>query len=234
MAGKFYGVHKGKEGNKIYTTWAEAEANVKGIKGVTYKSFPTLKEAEDFINGGGVYKKLDTLKESNNVIKKDTNKEIEQETEKEYVRENTEDNNSNEYKAYVDGSFKEGRKCYGYGLVILKGDTLIYSEKGAEALEEYVTMRNVAGEVKGAMKAMDYALNNKIDLLHIYYDYMGVECWAKGTWKRNNVLTRSYYNYYNGEIKNRVQIQFHKVRGHSGDKFNDLADKLAKEAVDEF
>ena len=33
------------------------------------------------------------------------------------------------------------------------------------------------------------------------------------------------------DIKKYVDIKFVKVKGHSGDKYNDLADKLAKEAL---
>ena len=28
-----------------------------------------------------------------------------------------------------------------------------------------------------------------------------------------------------------IKIKFKKIKGHSGDKFNDMADKLAKEAL---
>lgn len=33
------------------------------------------------------------------------------------------------------------------------------------------------------------------------------------------------------EASKTVKISFHKVKGHSGDKYNDLADSLAKQAV---
>ena len=43
--------------------------------------------------------------------------------------------------------------------------------------------------------------------------------------ERHNSL-QSYYN----KIKAKVNVQFEKVKGHSGDKYNDMADMLAKKA----
>ena len=46
-------------------------------------------------------------------------------------------------------------------------------------------MRNVAGEVLGSMAAIEKAVELGLEELSIYYDYMGIEMWAKGLWKRN-------------------------------------------------
>lgn len=51
---KFYAVAKGLKPG-IYTTWAETEPLVRGYVGAMYKSFPTLKEAEEWM-GDPVYK----------------------------------------------------------------------------------------------------------------------------------------------------------------------------------
>ena len=45
---KFYAVKVGKIPG-IYSTWNECEAQVKGVSGAKYKSFATLKEAEEFL-----------------------------------------------------------------------------------------------------------------------------------------------------------------------------------------
>ena len=56
-------------------------------------------------------------------------------------------------------------------------------------------MRNVAGEVLGSMAAIEKAVELGLEELSIYYDYMGIEMWAKGLWKRNKKGTIAYYDY---------------------------------------
>ena len=46
-------------------------------------------------------------------------------------------------------------------------------------------MRNVSGEILGAMAAVERAIELKLPEVTIYYDYMGIEMWAEGAWKRN-------------------------------------------------
>ena len=49
-------------------------------------------------------------------------------------------------------------------------------------------------------------------------------------WKTNKSGTIAYKEYFDS-IKDSVNVRFHKVKGHSGDKYNDMADELAKEAL---
>ena len=49
---KFYAVIGGREGTTIYSSWDACKAQVIGVKGVIYKGFPTLEEAEIFLSGG--------------------------------------------------------------------------------------------------------------------------------------------------------------------------------------
>ena len=91
-------------------------------------------------------------------------------------------------------------------------------------------MRNVAGEIKGAEAAMQYALDHGIREIAIYHDYEGIAKWCLGEWKTNNAGTKAYKAFHN-KAKSRVKIRFVKVAGHSGNKYNDMADKLAKEAL---
>lgn len=49
LSAKFYAVQEGRHSG-IYTTWEEAEKQVKGFSGAVYKSFKTYIEAEEFLN----------------------------------------------------------------------------------------------------------------------------------------------------------------------------------------
>lgn len=137
---------------------------------------------------------------------------------------------------YVDGSFNASTQTYGGGVVIvcpgLDVDPVLLSKTGTE--EAYTSMRNVAGELLATM----YAFVNINQLIEsspnvdfkvtIYYDYAGIECWFKGLWRANNPLTREYAT-CQSQLK--FTPQFRKVKAHSGNEYNEMADQLAKKAV---
>jgi ribonuclease HI len=136
--------------------------------------------------------------------------------------------NSVKAVAYVDGSYNIATKEFGYGVIMFHNGKEIHLSD-AFSDEEMAAMRNVAGEIYGSMAAMEYAIKNNISNLTIYYDYMGISKWCTGEWKTNKKGTILYRKYYE-QAKKKVNISFEKVKGHSGDKYNDLADSLAKKA----
>ena len=131
--------------------------------------------------------------------------------------------------AFVDGSYNIATKVYGYGgFLMADGKKEVLQGSGSE--EEMACMRNVAGEVLGSMAAIEKAVELGLAELTIYYDYMGIEMWATGVWKRNKKGTIAYYDYIQS-IKDKITLHFVKVKGHSGVEGNEEADRLAKEAV---
>lgn len=131
--------------------------------------------------------------------------------------------------AYTDGSYNIYDKRFAYGIVMFaRGEKLTFSE--AFTNPALASMRNVAGEIMGARRAMEYCIENGYTSLEILYDYEGVEKWCTGVWKTTKEGTAEYCRYYNS-IKEKLRVVFTKVKGHSGNKFNDEADRLAKDAL---
>lgn len=200
MAKYYYAVRKGRNIG-IYDSWAECEENVKGYSGAEYKKFSSYEEALNFI---------------------EDNKDEKIVSDEESLRED-------EAIAYVDGSFNLSDFTYSYGIVFITSKNKEFYN-GKDKDEELALMRNVSGEVKGAMEAMKLALEKGIRTLYLYYDYAGIENWAKGIWKTNKSGTTRYKEFYDS-IKDKLDVKFVKVKSHSGVKYNEEADKLAKKAL---
>ena len=91
-------------------------------------------------------------------------------------------------------------------------------------------MHNVAGEIMGALTVIEYCLEKGIPALEIHHDYEGVAKWAQGQWKANRPGTIAYAAACR-KAREKLKLGFVKVKGHSGDTYNDLADRLAKQAL---
>lgn len=131
--------------------------------------------------------------------------------------------------AYVDGSYNVETGEYSCGVVFFfGGEELHLSRKGDN--EEMAAMRNVAGEIMGARMAMEEALRQGAMRLTIVHDYQGVASWCTGEWKANKEGTKAYKTFFDS-LQGVLTVQFRKVKGHSGDAYNDLADKLAKSVI---
>ena len=132
-------------------------------------------------------------------------------------------------KAYVDGSFNVKTGVFACGVVmIINGEEITFNQAYDDS--ELAKMRNVAGEICGSILAMRYCIKNSINALSLYYDYEGIEKWCTGEWKTNKPGTIRYKEFYDS-IKSDLKVTFCKVKGHSGNKYNDMADALAKDAA---
>lgn len=201
---KVYAVRKGLE-TGLFQTWAQCQKQVIGFSGAEYKSFKTLKEAEDYLAGAS------SQEEAQVFLTDDSNP------------------STDTIVAYVDGSYDVKTHQYGSGVVILwKREKMTFSFKGDTP--ELADMRNVAGEIIGAQKAMEFAIENKAEKVVIYYDYEGIEKWCTGAWRAKKEGTQMYARAYK-EMAEKIKIEFVKVRAHTGDKYNEEADILAKSAI---
>ena len=183
-------------------------------KGIKTGIFMTWDECRQYVEGfsGAQYKSFTSRKEAEEFLKE----------KKSEVQENTP-------YAFVDGSYNPVAGVYGYGgFLVAEGKKYILSGSGSD--EEMSSMRNVAGEVLGSMAAIERAIELGLDSLTVYYDYMGIEMWATGAWKRNKSGTIAYHDYVQS-VKDVIKLTFVKVKAHSNIDGNEEADRLAKAAV---
>lgn len=206
--GKFYAVKNGKNPG-IYTSWEKCREQVEGFSGAEYKSFAKKSEAQEYL--GIAKKKKPAPPEPNTREGHPAPQEIE---------------STCAAAVYVDGSYSVSTGEYAFGAVFfIDGKMYTFSHKYPN--DELAKMRNVAGELAGASFAMKYAYKLGLDSLEIFYDYAGIECWATGKWKVNLAGTRDYVLLYR-KLSPQLRVKFSKVKGHSGDLYNDFADRLAK------
>ena len=200
---KVYAVRKGKKTGLFYS-WVECEAAVSGYSGAEYKGFTTEEEANAYLG-------------------------VEQEIVENY---NNDEITDNKLIAYVDGSFDESLGKYAFGCIIITPNGETIKEFGNGDNPESLAIRNVAGEMLGAMFAVKWAVKNGYDNIELNYDYEGIEKWAVGEWKAKNTLTQKYAAFMK-EQQSIIRINFQKVKAHSGDFYNEEVDQLAKKALTE-
>lgn len=201
--GKFYAVRKGRRPG-IYATWAACQEQVLKFPQAEFKSFASKSAAEAFLT------QTNQLGQVN-------------------VKPTTSQDEKDHMHVYVDGSYEHRLKRYGYGGVILYNQTEETFHGGGDE-PEWAALRNVAGEMKGAMEAVNRALAAGAKMVTIYYDYQGIAKWALGEWKTNNPYTTDYKAFMQAQAR-QIPINFEKVKAHTGDHYNELADELAKKGV---
>ena len=132
-------------------------------------------------------------------------------------------------KAYVDGSVIDNK--WGGGFVIMDpNDKIIYMDCGiGEDNPDLNAMRNISGEMSAAMHAtlwIDYYCGKGV----IYHDYIGLSKWVTGEWSTNKTYTKIYSDFMRPFWTLDI-ISFQWVKGHTGNRGNEIADNLAKESI---
>lgn len=205
---KIYAVRKGHK-TGLFNTWAECQKATAGYSGAEFKSFTDKEEAIAFLEMKTVKTVYgDKDKEAAGIVEVPENMVI----------------------AYVDGSFEKSIGRYAFGCVILTPDGQEIRRSGSGSDPAGVAIRNVAGEMLGAMNAVKWARENDYPAVEIRYDYEGVEKWVTGVWRAKTPLTSKYVAHMQ-EAGNKIRISFCKIAAHTGNHYNEEADQLAKSAL---
>ncbi len=220
MSKKYYAVAEGKTPG-IYLTWEACKQQVDQVSGAVYKSFPSLEEAKAFMEQAGV--SAYQVEKEEDAVAGENAVEISAEENNNPVSTDT------RLIAYVDGSYDHNQKKYAYGCALVLPEEVVILN-GSDEDPDYVEMRNVAGEILGSEKAVLWAIEHGYREIVIYYDYEGIEKWANDVWKANKAGTIRYKDFI-AEKRKEIGISFQKVAAHTGVTYNEMADRLAKEAL---
>jgi ribonuclease H-related protein len=130
------------------------------------------------------------------------------------------------WQLYVDGSYINS--VTGYGVVILQDGVVVAELCGPVASAEVGGTRQVAGELRAVEAGLRWCAQHEVGEVEIFYDYYGVEKWATGAWKANQRLTQTY-----GQTvrQSGIRIRWRKVAAHTGNRWNERADQLAKQGA---
>lgn len=127
------------------------------------------------------------------------------------------------YQIFVDGSFINGK--IGYGAVILKNGKPVNEISGCVREKSLESMRQIAGETTAVIKAVEWCKKQGINKVTIHYDYEGLYKWPSGIWKTKNEHTALYAH----QVRSAgMEIKWKKEAAHTGSRWNEYADRLAK------
>ena len=184
---KIYAVRKGHK-TGLFETWAECQKATSGYSGAEFRGFTDREEAMAFLQMSTTANvSKDEEKEAAGIVEVPENMVI----------------------AYVDGSFEKSIGRYAFGCVILTPAGEEFRKSGSGCDPEGVKIRNVAGEMLGAMNAVQWAKEHEYPAVEIRYE------------KVSTVQ----------EAAEQIKISFCKVAAHTGNHYNEEADQLAKSAL---
>lgn len=245
--GKYYAVKCGRKPG-IFLSWEECKEQVENFPNAKYKGFATREDAETYLSSDQAYTKgkhyyavrqghipgvYDSWEGCKQQIDGFSNPEYrkfpDKETAEKWFSHDVRNASGKSCRAYVDGSFNANTGMYGYGVVLIFGKTeYTFSGSGNDAT--LGSMRNVAGELEGAMRAVreEHALG--YGEITLYYKYAGIANWVTGAWKATKPGTARYKKLMQ-ESGRHIKINFTEVKSSSSKKYMTLVEHLAKETV---
>ncbi len=131
-----------------------------------------------------------------------------------------------EYTVYTDGAYSSMRDQGGCGIVILKNDIVVKTFSKC-----YRKTTNNRMELLAVILSL--SMIRTAELITIISDSQYVIGCASMGWKRNkNTDLWKLYDEQKHRLQN-TKIKFQHVKGHAGDEYNEMCDKLAVEASHE-
>lgn len=212
----FYAVKKGRQPG-VYNSWEECKAQVDSFPGALYKKFNVEADAQIFVFGEalGSDKTKNISGVENTVSDVPSDKII---------------------SLYTDGACSGNPGPGGFGYAVVCGDVLV--QKGSGGLVSTTNNQMELSAVIEGLKAV-----SGVQSVLVYSDSSYVvnafeKHWVNG-WKRRNwvksdgspVLNRELWEQLLSVMERFKDVRFIWVKGHAGNKYNELCDKLAVDAI---
>ena len=215
---KFYAVAKGRK-TGIFTSWPEAERQVKGFAGARFKSFKTKEEALAFLKNPS-YKTSGTSSKNFNSAS-NTKKNGQPQTSKQDYPENA-------VMVYTDGGAIGNPGPGGYGVVFDTGETFcggfnLTTNNRMELLAVIKALEALEGETRPICLHSDsrYVVNGVTK--------NWAESWRRRGWKKSDgspAMNPDLWQQLLALLEN-LDVRFFWVKGHAGNPLNEKCDQLA-------
>lgn len=212
----FYAVKKGRQPG-VYNSWDECSEQINGFSGAVYKKFNTVADAQAFVSGEAV-----GSVESFNATD---------------VQNNISDVPSAQAVAlYTDGacSGNPGPGGYGYAVVINDVLTLKGSGSRVSTTNNQMELSAVIEGLKAISNVQSVVVYSDSSYVVNAFEKRWIDGWEHRNWVKSDgspVLNSELWRQLLIEIARFTDVQFVWVKGHAGNKYNELCDKLAVEAI---
>ena len=143
-----------------------------------------------------------------------------------------------EIEIYTDGSFNSATQSCTGGFVVLENNNVLICAKVDLQTPKYKESWNVSGELMTAITALNITtglLDGQETLIRLYHDYVGVANYVTGAkpWQAKKFVSQLYVAGFRDFKKKfpAVTVQFHKVKAHTGNYWNEIVDRIANGIV---
>lgn len=205
---KYYAVAAGHE-TGIYEDWETCQRMISGYPKAKFKAFTKIEDAEKFI---------------------DENSFLIDEVEIDYDALVKEALGKGRVIAFTDGSYSSNSPKSGYGCYIKspKGDVIEISN--VVHTKRFKESNNITPEVMAVLESINWAISNEFETITIFYDLELIGKWATDEFKANADIGKFFLKELK-KFEDIISIDYVWVKGHSGVEYNEIADRLARQAL---
>lgn len=212
----FYAVKKGRKPG-VYNSWDECSEQINGFSGAIYKKFKVEADAQAFVSG----ESPDSISTVNEIDKQD--KPLKVSTGEKVV-------------LYTDGACSGNPGPGGFGYAVVINDVLTLKGSGGltSTTNNQMELSAVIEGLKAIPKNCSVTVYTDSSYVANAFEKHWIDGWKCRNWVKSDgtaVLNRELWEQLLSVMAEHKEVNFVWVKGHAGNKYNELCDKLAVEAI---